>query len=329
MLDRGLKNTITEHLRGSRVQLVDVGARDGIASRFLPFCEFLNVAAFEPDPEECARLNAKAASLPYPIRFLPQALGSVDGQRATLNICRQPGCSSLFQPNLELCNQFPYGPNLEVVKTHELELNRMDTALRGTGIQPDILKIDTQGTELDILRGAGELLRKVLVVELEVEFVPQYIDQPLFADVDQFMRSQGFELRGLKRSYWRRKIPSDWQYSARGGQLLHGDALYVNAAQLAASANDLPAALKALVALSSYAQDDLILNMLAQPGHALKHLPEATRRALAQQLTASSPPWYARLIRPLVRGYPHRRLRERLDGVRAVDATDWHDPDFF
>jgi FkbM family methyltransferase len=329
MIDRALKNTISQHLHGQRLQLVDVGARDGIAGRWLPYCEFLNVAAFEPDPEECARLNAKASSLPYPIRFLPQALGSVDGQRATLNICRQPGCSSLYLPNLALCSAYPYGPNLEVVKTHELQLNRMDSVLRGTGIEPDILKIDTQGTELDILRGAGELLKKVLVVELEVEFVPQYIDQPLFADVDQFMRAQGFELRGLKRSYWRRKIPADWQYAARGGQLLHGDALYVNAAHMAATAGDLPAALKAVVALSAYAQDDLVLHMLAQPEHALKQLPEETRRTMARLLTASTVPWYTRLLRPVLRGYPHRRLRERLDGLRAADATDWHDPDFF
>src|SRR5262245_9113584 len=167
--------------------LVDVGARGGIDERWQPFHGHLSVVGFEPDPVECERLNKQ--KFPYEIRFIPKALGAENGIQATLNICKKPGCSSLLTPNYELCNQFEFGQsNMEIVGTYPMTLSRLDSAC---DVQPDILKIDTQGTELDILKGAGRLLDRTFAVELEVEFVPQYQNQALFADIDAFMRSQG------------------------------------------------------------------------------------------------------------------------------------------
>jgi hypothetical protein len=66
---------LDRYLHNDRLPLVDVGARGGIASRWDRFLSVLDVTAFEPDSAECERLNRDAASLPYPIRYLPAALG--------------------------------------------------------------------------------------------------------------------------------------------------------------------------------------------------------------------------------------------------------------
>jgi FkbM family methyltransferase len=277
------------------IRLIDVGARGGIDKRWEPFYSELEVRAFEPDPEECAALGSRSS--PYAVRFLPVILGARDGEPATLFVCRTPGCSSLLRPNSELLQFYEYGENLDVVGEHPMITTRMDTACGD--FQPDVLKIDTQGTELDVLRGAGRLLDNTLAVELEVEFVQQYAGQPVFSDVDSFMREQGFTLRGLRRTYWREKAEYRHPY---GGQLIHGDALYLRPERLDCH--------KGHVILSAYRQYDL----LARFG-AFHMIPQES--------------WLIRSTGRLLSRYSNRELRRLVDRLRPAKATDWHDPDFF
>ena len=62
-------------------------------------------------------------------------------------------------------------------------------------------------------------------VEVEVEFTPIYKDQPLFADVDAYMRSLGYFLFDLRPCYWKRAAGRE----AGGpyGQIIWADALYL------------------------------------------------------------------------------------------------------
>lgn len=279
-----------------KLRLIDVGARGGIPERWAPFYGDLDVLAFEPDPDECSRLNSQPHK--YSIRYLPVALGARDGEQARLYVCRSPGCSSLLRPNTEFCSVYPYGEAMQIVGTLDLRLQRMDTVCGS--FQPDVIKIDTQGTEIEVLRGAGHLLDTTLAVELEVEFVPQYLGQSLFADVDSFMREHGFTLRGLRRDYWRTKAT---QTHAHGGQIIHGDALYIRREKI-----DSP---KGHLILSAYRQYDL----LAHFG--------------AHQLVPKEPVWVRMASRVLAWWQPHRELRRFVDRLRPANATDWHDPDFF
>lgn len=326
------KSPLFEYLGGQRIRLIDVGARSGIAERWNRFTTMLEVIGFEPDEEECVRLNATNASAPYPITFLPFALGAVDDARATMNLCRQPGCSSLFHPNLELASGYPYGSNLEVVGTYAMTLHRLDTVLAARQLPPpDVIKVDTQGSELDILRGAGSLLREIPIVELEVEFVEQYLGQPLFADVDAFMRAAGFTLRGIRRTSWRRTAAgAGWPQSSRGGQLIHGDALYINDGLL----NRLPAAATAqmfriLVCLSAYRQDDLCLHLLSRPHAALAHWSEPDRQQIARLLIPRQASVFARVLSGVRASQSSMDIRGWVDSQRPKSATDWNDPDFY
>jgi hypothetical protein len=58
----------------------------------------------------------------------------------------------------------------------------------------DFLKLDTQGTELEILKGAREYLSdgKIAVVKTEVSFQPVYRGQCTFSEIDRFMKDHGF-----------------------------------------------------------------------------------------------------------------------------------------
>jgi FkbM family methyltransferase len=281
-----------------KIRLIDVGARGGIHPRWKPFYPALEVMAFEPDPQECAALNSQRH--PYLVRFIPAALGAQDGQQATLFMCKEPGCSSLLRPNTELCGKFLCGDAMEVVGEAPITLKRMDSVCGD--FQPDVLKIDTQGSELDVMRGAGRLLDSVLAVELEVEFVQQYLGQPVFSEIDIFMRQKGFTLRGIRRSYWRAKAKP---VHSHGGQLIHGDALYLRPERLNCQ--------KGHVILSAYRQYDLLAY------YGATHLIPKT--SLFSRIISRLLSRYSR--------YSKKSLRSIVDGLRPAKAWDWHDPDFF
>ncbi|WP_439814104.1 FkbM family methyltransferase [Zavarzinia sp. CC-PAN008] len=172
-----------------RVKAVDIGANpiDGTP----PYAGMLmagdaEVVGFEPNPDALAVLKQKKG--PFET-YLPHAIG--DGGRHTLHICQAPGMTSLLTPNPAVLNRFHGFPDWgKVLSTMEVDTRRLDDIPETAGV--DLIKIDIQGGELMAFRNATDRLKTALVIHTEVEFLPLYIDQPLFSDVDLFLRAQGF-----------------------------------------------------------------------------------------------------------------------------------------
>ena len=57
-----------------------------------------------------------------------------------------------------------------------------------------MLKIDTQGYELHVLKGASGLLHRVVAMQLELSLVPLYEGAPTFSEMLSYMQSIGFEI---------------------------------------------------------------------------------------------------------------------------------------
>eukprot|EP00418_Pyrodinium_bahamense_P082166 CAMPEP_0179051290 /NCGR_PEP_ID=MMETSP0796-20121207/21170_1 /TAXON_ID=73915 /ORGANISM="Pyrodinium bahamense, Strain pbaha01" /LENGTH=339 /DNA_ID=CAMNT_0020747829 /DNA_START=45 /DNA_END=1064 /DNA_ORIENTATION=- len=186
-----------------RVRVVDVGAMilgeaedvwRPLVRRGL--CE--SVVGFEPNVDECELLNASASSqgcgqgFACSFRFLPWALG--DGSKGEFRRCSASMTSSMLEPNIPLLRRFTQLEEVTtVVQRSEAQTRRLDDLLPELpGGRADFLKLDVQGYELAVLRGAERALRDVLVLHTEVEFVEMYERQPLFAEVDQLLRHAGF-----------------------------------------------------------------------------------------------------------------------------------------
>jgi FkbM family methyltransferase len=172
-----------------RVKVVDVGANPIDSAP--PYSDLLSagdadVVGFEPNRDALAKLHTlKGPNETY----LPYALG--DGGRHTLHMCAAPGMTSLLTPNPQVLNLFHGFPEWgRVVATEEVDTVRMDDIAETAGV--DLIKIDIQGAELMVFRNATDRLADALVIHTEVEFLPMYVGQPLFSDVEIFLRQHGF-----------------------------------------------------------------------------------------------------------------------------------------
>jgi FkbM family methyltransferase len=181
------------------------------------------VIGFEPQAAECEKLNA---SQQPGHTYLPFFIG--DGQRRTFYECNYPATSSLFEPNTALLERFQNLANLtQVVRTIEVETQRLDDVLHGRSV--DYLKVDVQGGEILVFSGAEKTLRDTLVIQTEVEFVPLYKKQPLFADIDAFLLARGFVFHRFSHLSGRAMQPLivNNNVNAALSQTLWGDAIYV------------------------------------------------------------------------------------------------------
>jgi FkbM family methyltransferase len=209
-----------------RLKAIDVGASpiDGLpAYQPLFAAGRIELVGFEPDPDQYRALLAM--NRPN-ATYLPYAIGN--GSAGTLHICQAPGMTSLLKPDMEILQHFHGFANWgTVLRTVPVQTKRLDDIPEAN--KADYLKLDLQGGELGVIRGAPRLLEHVLIVHVEVQFVPFYKDQPLFAELDQALRLAGFYFHRFLEITSRVFMPMMFNNDRRAGfsQQLWSDAVYV------------------------------------------------------------------------------------------------------
>ncbi len=199
--------------------LIDVGAAGEIEPRWKNFSKNIKYVGFEPDSRSRDSLqNIENDFLNYQI--LPVALSNAN-HSVELNLCREPMVSSLYKPNDNFLDRFPDDQRYEILKTEILECSTLDEIMLS---EIDFIKIDIQGAEHDVLKGAKNSLELALGLELEVEFLQLYKDQSLFGDICKELSNKGFEFFDfVNLQRWQRDILNGH------GQCIFGDALFLKA----------------------------------------------------------------------------------------------------
>jgi FkbM family methyltransferase len=193
--------------------VVDVGCRWGFADRWGRLAERCMSVGFDPDREECERLAARYADRGDSVRLVPLALGPEAGN-ATLYMTKDPGGYSILPTVEDVVERHPSLEGGRVQGTMPIELTTLDTWCESEAVERvDVIKIDTQGSELGVLEGADRILATVRAVEVEVEFNPLYQGVPLFSEIDRFLRERGFVLWRLRdlAHYAQRGAPGGWR----------------------------------------------------------------------------------------------------------------------
>ncbi|WP_287636472.1 MULTISPECIES: FkbM family methyltransferase [unclassified Microcystis] len=212
------------------------GADDYSSQSWGIFAPNLTIYGFEADADECKRMNQnlKERNIRHQEKHIPIALSNTQG-KSQLYVTKDKACSSLYEPNHSYVSRFrsslPEFLTLDYVS--EIETTTLDSFCASELIDTiDFLQVDVQGAELNIFQGAQQIIKNsTLAIQTEVEFAPIYKNQPLFADVDNHLRQQGFFLQGFKGLHCisKKSFPVEIkagvpQYLA--AQMLWGDAFY-------------------------------------------------------------------------------------------------------
>jgi inhibitor of KinA sporulation pathway (predicted exonuclease) len=89
-------------------------------------------------------------------------------------------------------------PGTQEVSTQTVAVQRLDDVIQASDLSAKVLmKIDVQGFELEVLKGATQTLTHVRWVYLEASFVELYEGQPLAAELVEFLRHAGFDFTGV------------------------------------------------------------------------------------------------------------------------------------
>lgn len=235
-------------LNAVRVVGLDIGARGGFTTDLSAIGAAVEAIGFEPDAEECDRLNAKAdarAAGLRALRYIPTAVGRAAEARM-LNLYRARGCTSLLTADAEFAALFAREDYFVLEGQVGVRVERLDDAAERFGFaDAHFMKIDIQGAELEAMQSAPKLVSQLLAIRSEVEFAPLYVGQPLFADVDAELRAKGFMLARFPQMHsWRRGTRVRGDRWAPGpvplseGQLIHGDVLYFRRPELMPASSD-------------------------------------------------------------------------------------------
>jgi len=179
--------------------VIDVGANTGQFARLIHrICPAAKVLSFEPLPDCRTELEATLAQIPGSKSF-PIALGDTTGTVPMHQSAFSP-CSSLLNGTPQLGDDYP---DAAIVNPIIVSLERLDDVLTGETLAPGLLvKLDVQGYEIPVIRGALQTLGRAAVVVVEVCFFRKlYQGQPLFDDIYQLLRGLGFTYMGCPEQY--------------------------------------------------------------------------------------------------------------------------------
>jgi FkbM family methyltransferase len=161
--------------------ILDIGANIGewnmIVKQIFPIARIIS---FEAN-KECEQ-HLKSKNLEYKICLLGDEQKEVTFFSTRVDKT-STGCS-IYRENTEFFND----SNLIEYK---LNMEKLDDILDNFD-QIDLIKIDVQGAELDVLRGAKTIMNKTKFIILEVSMIEYNKNSPLFADVIDFMNKNNF-----------------------------------------------------------------------------------------------------------------------------------------
>jgi len=178
---------IGQKLNKKKIITIDVGAQGGFNSdNFFPkkYNTFFDSILVEPIKEEADKLKLENKLV------IEKGLWSEKKVKKIYILGNRLGSSSMYQPNQDLFSMHKIKKDdydkYKITKTLDIECDRLDNSLTNLNVKKlDYLKIDTQGAELEILKGIGNF--RPLLIRTEVQIFSLYKDVPSWNELINYL----------------------------------------------------------------------------------------------------------------------------------------------
>ncbi|WP_293303690.1 FkbM family methyltransferase [Pedobacter sp. UBA5917] len=171
--------------------IIDAGANKGqfaiAANHFYPKAQ---IHSFEPLPEVFTVLQHNTSRLSV-ISTYNMALGNSNGTLEFYSNAYSHASSALHVSALQK-DMLPKTARSQQI---EIPVQRLDDLHHKINFNaPVLLKMDVQGFEKEVLKGAANCLHQIDYLLFETSFVQMYDGEPLFDEMHDFVKKLGFEL---------------------------------------------------------------------------------------------------------------------------------------
>lgn len=185
--------------------ILDVGANVGqYGLRLRKWGYDGRIVSFEPLASAHAILRERAARDPSWSIAPRMAIGAEDGE-IDIQVSAETDMSSILPQNALMKE---ISPSSEIQTTERVPIRRLDSIVDDFIGESDrlFLKIDTQGFEPEVLKGAEALIPKLIGIQLEMSLVPLYEGELDYLAMTRRLAAAGFTPHLILPGYFERKL---------------------------------------------------------------------------------------------------------------------------
>jgi len=206
----------------SKIVVLDLGSFEGFSpiwDELKDKVELIGIDPFEPEGVRYGKFNRKETTFNC-------IIGDKNQSNVDFHVSRNKHASSLLKGNKKVVSRYHTEYDGEILSVDKVEVKEIKELLSNQNINEfDFLKIDIEGMELNIMKNLENILKNnCLGIFAECFFQEYYVGQPLFSEIELFLRNLGYHVFDLQIERWGRKNNPQKYHN---GQVMFANTLFL------------------------------------------------------------------------------------------------------